>query len=266
MTYVGRFARALSQSKMFRSVALRARDRKQARAVRRLRSLNSYEERVFSQNGEDGIIKELFSRIPHNRYFVEIGVEDGTQCNAAFLARVYGWRGLMVEADRDMFLRLKGTFGGLAVQCVNEYVDRDNIAPLFERYDVPRKLDLLSIDIDGNDYYVWEATANFKPSVAVIEYNASLGPDASKTIQYNPSHVWRHDRYYGASLAALAHLGKRLGYALIGTDRRGVNSFFVRRDLLGACGFAEKTAAEAWRPNRLIQLLPAGPNDFTIIR
>jgi hypothetical protein len=104
--------------------------------------------------------------------------------------------------------------------------------------------------------------AAFSPSVVIIEYNASLGRTASKVIEYNASHVWRKDRYYGASLSALATLGKRLGYALIGTDRRGVNAFFVRRDLMPVCAFPERAAHEAWRPNLLVGLLPEGSSGF----
>jgi hypothetical protein len=251
-------AKSVSKNAAFRWAALLARDGKQRAALKRLRNLNAYERRTLSQNGEDGIISELFARIPHNRYFVEIGVEDGEQCNTALLARHYGWTGLMIEADEAQFKRLAITYDSLPVKCIQMLVDRDNIAPALRAAGTPERFDLLSIDIDGNDYYVWEATASFSPSVVVIEYNASFGPRASRTIEYNPSHSWRKDRYYGASLMALADLGRRLGYALIGTDRRGINAFFIRRDLLPASGFDEKTSREAWRPNLLIRLLPRG--------
>jgi hypothetical protein len=259
---VGSIARATSRNPAFRHMALAARDAKQHAAIRRLASLNSFERRVLSQNGEDGIIAELFARIPHHRYFVEIGVEDGSQCNTAVLARHYGWRGLMIEADPAMFERLKASYEAFPVRCTHLLVDRDNVAPVLRQSGVPHQFDLLSIDIDGNDYYVWEALAQFSPSVVVIEYNASFGRHASKVIAYNPKHSWSRNQYYGASLKALATLGERLGYALLGTDRRGINAFFVRRDLLRACGFPEKTAEETWRPNRLIKLLPQGSGAF----
>jgi hypothetical protein len=255
---LNQFAKSVSKNAAFRWAALQARNFKQRAALKRLRSINTYERRVLSQNGEDGIISELFARIPNNRYFVEIGVEDGEQCNAALLARHCGWTGLMIEADAAQFNRLAEAYASLPVKCIELLVDRENIAPALEAVGVPKRFDLLSIDIDGNDYYVWEATTAFSPSVVVIEYNASFGPRASCTIEYNPSHYWRKDRYYGASLTALAELGRRLGYALIGSDRRGINAFFVRRDLLPACGFDEKTPREAWRPNLLIGLLPRG--------
>lgn len=259
---VNRLARAVSRNAAFRRAAEWARDRKQRLALHRFKDLNAYERRVLSQNGEDGILAEIFSRLPHARFFVEIGVEDGSQCNTALLAAHYGWQGVMIEADETMFGRLAARYAGLPVTCLNMFVNRENIDAALHDAGVPRSLDLLSIDIDGNDYYVWEATAAFSPSVVVIEYNATFGPHASKTIAYDPAHVWRKDRYYGASLAALTKLGARLGYALIGTDRRGINAFFVRRDLLAACGFPEKTPRDAWRPNRLIGLLPKGSGTF----
>ncbi len=255
-------ARAVSRNATFRRAAGWSRDRKQRLALRSFNDLNAFERRVLSQNGEDGILAELFSRLPHNRFFVEIGVEDGLQCNTALLATRYGWRGVMIEADEPMFDRLKAKYAGSSVTCVRKFADRDNVAATLEELGVPRSFDLLSIDIDGNDYYVWEATAAFTPSVVVIEYNATLGPGASKVITYNPAHIWRKDRYYGASLTALAKLGTRLGYSLIGTDRRGINAFFVRHDLLGACGFPQKAAHDAWRPNPLINLLPSGSGTF----
>jgi hypothetical protein len=253
-----RLAQAISKNAAFRATALWARNAKQTRALARMGNLNAFERRVFSQNGEDGIIAELFARIPNNRFFVEIGVEDGEQCNTSLLARCYGWKGVMIEADGVMFERLKRRYATLPVAALNLLVSRENIAPALEALAVPKTLDFLSIDIDGNDYYVWEALHSYRASIVVIEYNASFGRTASKTIAYDPSFVWSRTRFYGASLAALAKLGTKLGYALLGTDRRGINAFFVRRDLLGTSGFPEKSPREAWRPNVLVGFLPKG--------
>jgi hypothetical protein len=142
-------------------------------------------------------------------------------------------------------------------------VRRDNIARIFRENDVPQDLDLLSIDIDGNDYWIWEALAAYRPKVVVIEYNATLGPQRSVTIPYDDDHVWTLDHYFGASLAALTKLGQRLGYALIGTESAGVNAFFVRRDLLEICGFPELAPREAHRRNTFVEmLLPQGKTAF----
>jgi hypothetical protein len=253
-----RIAQGASKNATFRAISLWARNAKQARALARLADLNAFERRVLSQNGEDGIIAELFTRIPNNRFFVEIGVEDGEQCNTALLARYYGWKGLMIEANAGMFQRLKTRYELVPVNVLNLLVSRENIAQTLEGVDVPKTLDLLCIDIDGNDYYVWEALGAYCASVVVIEYNAAFGATASKTIAYDPEFAWDKSRFYGASLTALAKLGDRLGYGLIGTDRRGINAFFVRRDLLGICGFPEKSPREVWRRNVLLGLLPEG--------
>jgi ribosomal protein L37E/predicted O-methyltransferase YrrM len=256
-------ARATTKNETFRRLALRLRANSQAAAVARSSELNRFERRVFSQNGEDGIIAELFARIPHERFFVEIGVEDGSECNTALLARQYGWSGVMIESDPVMFSRLERNCASLPVTCVRSLVDRENIADTLVGAGVPKSFDFLSIDIDGNDYYVWEALSAYSPKVVAIEYNGSFGPVRSQTIAYNPQHVWAGNKYYGASLTALAKLGDRLGYALVGTDRRGVNAFFVRRDMITTCGFPEKTPRQAWHVKPLLDnLIPSGTGEF----
>ena len=97
-----------------------------------------------------------------------------------------------------------------------EKVDASNINFLLAKYSVPREFDLLSIDIDSNDYYVWKALEGYSPRIVVIEYNASFPPTESKTIKYDPNFVWDGTNYYGASLLALKKLGQSKGYILIG--------------------------------------------------
>ena len=104
--------------------------------------------------------------------------------------------------------------------------------PLLAKYDIPQHFDLLSIDIDGNDYWIWDAiTAT--PRVVVIEYNSSILPPQRKSITYNPTFRWDGTEYYGASLSALEALGRRKGYRLLYCDARGVNAFFVLTELCG---------------------------------
>jgi hypothetical protein len=242
--------------------ALRARAREKSLAT--ALSLETFEERWTSQHGEDGILRELFARIPNDRFFVEFGVENGSECNAALLAQRYGWSGVFIEANDRHFVELQARYSGIpAVRCVRAFVTRENIANIFRANDVPLEPDLLSIDIDGNDYWVWEALEEYRPKIVVIEYNATLGAERSVTIPYDPDHVWALDHFFGASLTALCKLGERLGYALIGTECSGVNAFFVRRDLLEMSGFPELKPHEAHRPNTFIEmLLPAGKAAF----
>ncbi|MFK7694087.1 hypothetical protein [Paenibacillus sp. HJGM_3] len=212
--------------------------------------MHSYERSYHSQNGEDGILQELFTRIGEtNRYFVEFGVENGLQCNTYFLAAHRGWSGLMMEGSPLLFPQLQVHLAPYPqVKTAHHFITRENIVSLFGLYGVPPEPDLLSIDIDGNDYWVWQALSGYRPRVVVIEYNAAYPPPRRMVVRYNPDFQWNGTTYYGASLSSLAELGKQLGYALIGTDSRGVNAFFVRRDVLPSSGFPELTAGQAYNP------------------
>ena len=250
-------ARAVSQA------ARRVRRKVQSRLLTGIRSINTFESRAMSENGEDGIIKEIFFRIGHSKRFVEFGAADGTESNAAVLAQYYGWSGLLIEGDPASCEKLRKRLAGRDdVVILNEMVSRENIAELFRRANVPSEFDLLSIDIDGNDYWVWGALRDYKPRVVVIEYNATIEPERFWTIRYDANHLWKRDRYFGASLAAMAHRGNQLGYALIGTAVGGRNAFFIRRDLLVAGGFDELTPKAANHPaTDFVRLLPepSGP-------
>jgi hypothetical protein len=224
--------------------------------------LNAFDRRRTSQNGEDGIIEELARRLNVGRgFFVEFGVEDGKECNMAFASRRRGWRGIMLEGDPLKHAALAANYREFAnVRCEQAFITRDNVVEIFERFAVPREFDLLSIDIDGNDYWVWERLGGYRPKIVVIEYNGTKPPPERWVMRYVPDFRWNvGESYWGASLASLEALGTRLDYALVGTDRNGVNAFFVRDDLVGGIGFPRKTASEAFHPT-VYGLIPAdGP-------
>jgi len=212
-------------------------------------SLNAYERKISSQNGEDGIILELFARLRVvDPYFVEFGAEAGVECNSAHLARTYGWSGVMIEGGDASFAELKKNYEAFSkVRAVHGMVTKENIATIFAANGVPKTLDLLSIDVDGNDYYLWEALAEYRASVVIVEINPAYPPPRRWVMAYNPEHGWQHDNYYGASLSSLTALGDRLGYALLGIDANVVKAFFIRRDLLEAVGFPERTPEDVYR-------------------
>ena len=186
--------------------------------------LTRYERKINSQHGEDGIIEAIFARIgTSNKYVVEFGVGSGRECNSAYLARKKGWTGLWMDGKKPRRKR--------ALEVRQEFITAENILDLFEKHRVPRNFDLLSIDIDGNDYWVWKKITGFHPRVIIMEYNASVPPSESRTIRYDPAFVWSKTDYYGASLLALARLGEEKGYRLVGCDNSGVNAFFVERSL-----------------------------------
>lgn len=196
------------------------------------------ERREYSQNGEDGIIAAIFAKIGAlNRYCVEFGVEDGLQCNCRYLLKRKGWTGLLMD----------GGEWPPENNVKQEFVTAENIEALFRKYNVPSAFDLLSIDIDGNDYWVWKAITHFRPRVVVIEYNASRGPEASVTIPYDPAFRWDGTDYQGVSLRALEKLGREKGYTLVATDRNGVNAFFVE-SLLVPGNFAPPHFAQIFHP------------------
>ena len=196
------------------------------------------ERREYSQNGEDGIIAAIFAKIATtNEYCVEFGVEDGLQCNCRYLLQKKGWTGLLMDGGR--WPEENGV--------EQEFITAENIEPLFQKYGVPPEFDLLSIDIDGNDYWVWKAITHFRPRVVIMEYNANKGPDASVTIPYDPAFLWDKTDYQGASLRALEKLGQEKGYTLVATDRNGVNAFFVLTALV-AGNFAPPPFAQIFHP------------------
>ncbi|MEM7143120.1 MAG: hypothetical protein AAF548_19010 [Actinomycetota bacterium] len=172
-----------------------------------------------------------------NRVFVEFGVgEMGAECNTRLLLE-QGWTGL----------RMDGMDQPGPTDIRREFITAENIDELFARYGVPDEFDLLSIDIDSNDYWVLRALdERYRPRILVMEYNASLGPTERKTIPYDPTHVWDVSSYFGASLAALDTAAADRGYALVGCDSLGVNAFWIRRDQLA--GFEPLTPEEAWVP------------------
>jgi len=212
--------------------------------------INSFEKKVFSQNGEDGVIEEIFSRIGTvNRFFVEFGVEDGMECLTRNLWVHHGWSGVLMEGSPFHYQNLVNNIAPYPeVRVSRQFVTPDNIGHLFQEMAVPVEFDFLSIDIDGNDYWVWQALDAYQPRVVVIEYNASYPPPQNMVIPYQEDFCWDGTSYFGASLCSLTTLGKKLGYALIGTDSRGVNAFFLRKDLLELAHFPELSPESAYHP------------------
>jgi hypothetical protein len=219
------------------------------------KKLNRHEYKVFSQNGEDGIIAEIFRRIgTTNRYFVEFGSSDGMENNTVLLLRRQSWGGLWIDGDHEAVGRANKHFrpeiAGKKLAIIEAFITAENIEDLFRRTKVPEEFDLLSIDIDRNDYYVWEKIVHYRPRVVIVEYNALYPPTISWVIPYDPKAMWAHTSHFGASLKALEELGAKKGYSLVGCNISGVNAFFVRDDLLGD-HFAEPcTADNHYEPSR----------------
>lgn len=200
--------------------------------------IHGAEFRVFSQWGEDGILQHLLRHVPiSKKVFVEFGVENYTECNTRFLLTNGNWAGLVIDgsAENIEFIRRDEIYWRHNLKADCAFITRENINDLIRQNGIAGEIGLLSIDIDGNDYWVWEAIDVVSPSVVVIEYNSRFGPERAVTVPYDPAFVRTaahySNIYYGASLAALCSLAKRKGYSFVGCNTAGVNAFFVRQDL-----------------------------------
>jgi len=218
--------------------------------------LARYEYSWLSQNGEDGILRYLFDEIGfESRWFVEFGF-GAAQCNALRLMLKEDFHGLFMDGSRENVAYFdyaaKRHKIDHRVKGVHTFITRDNLQSLIQDNGVPKEIDFLSLDVDGNDYWFWEVLDCISPRVVCIEYNAGIGPDLSLTVPYDDEfeRFSKHPSgfFSGASLAALESLGRRKGYYLIGCDSTGTNSFFLRDDVEVA-GITALTAREAFRPH-----------------
>jgi hypothetical protein len=216
--------------------------------------------RVCSEHNEDGIIQEIFERIGHtNSVFVEFGVGDGSMNNTLYLL-LKGWKGHWIDCDTNALLEIGENYKELIdtgrLVTKKGFITAENIESLFEEMAVPHELDLLSIDIDGNDYWVWKSIRNYNPRVVVIEYNGHFRPKDKWVMAYDPQHMWDHTAYAGAALKSLEILGREKNYCLVGCDFSGTNAFFVRLDLVSDKFMEPFTAETHYEPLRYY--LPPG--------
>ena len=234
-------------------------------------AIRNAEFKVFSKHGGDGILLYIFLKVGvTNRTFVEIGVEAGRECNTANLSINFGWQGTILDANKEWIESAKIYYHGKKVKPVHCFVTAENINGLLMDNNFQGEIDLLSIDIDSNDYWVWRAITAIKPRVVVVEYNSALGlrPIAMK---YNPNFHYqkvykKNPLYFGASLSALAKLSKEMGYILVGCDCYGHDAFFVRKDAAER-KFIELSPEEAFYQNPdAIQKIGSSEKQFAQIK
>jgi len=213
---------------------------------------------VNSQFGEDGIIQYLIRQVPGiPNSFIEFGVEDYTEANTRFLLENDNWRGLILDCDTAAMkaIRKDELFWRHDLTAVGAFVNCENINKLFAGHGFVDEVGILSIDIDGNDYWVWESISIVRPSVVIVEYNSTFGPDHKVTIPYDPCFSRREAHssmlYWGCSLSALCDLAERKGYSLVGCESSGINAFFVRSDRLGS--LRPLSASEAFVQSKIRQ-------------
>lgn len=222
------------------------------RAKEKISSLADVEFKVCSQFGEDGIIDWIIERgqFPdHLQSFIEFGVELYEEANTRFLLENRNWRGLIIDSNSQLETKIRNS--DLAwkhtLKTRSSFITRENINGIFSDCGFSGEIGLLSIDIDGNDYWVWETIESVDPIVVICEYNAVLGDLYPIVVPYEPAFVRTrpnfHNLYAGASINALQSLAERKGYKLLGSNSAGNNAFFVRDDY--AAHFSNGTISKA---------------------
>ena len=198
-----------------------------------LDKINQYEYKITSQNNEDGIIEFIFSKIPNNKYFVEIGFEY-YEFNSLNLIKS-GWEGKLIDTSLEDSLalekNLKRNFPNSKVKIITTKVDKKNINDLLLQEDSNKKIDFFSLDIDSYDYWILEKMNLSKVSVLCCEYNHWLGREKKLTIAYDENFEFLDNGIWGASLAALVDLLRKKNFSLIAVESSGTNAFFVKNDL-----------------------------------
>ncbi len=218
------------------------------------KSLIPFGSKVYSQSDEDGIIREIFNRIGvTNKTFVEFGIGNGLENNT--LALLFeGWKGLWIDASSKSVNKIRTYFNIILekeqLKIVESFITKENIDRLISDNIKSEEIDLLSVDIDGNDYHIIDAITCVSPRVIVVEYNAKFTPPILYCMDYNPTHRWEKDDCFGASLKFFEVNLEKKGYNLVGCNLSGANAFFVRKDLVADRFLAPFTAENHYEPAR----------------
>lgn len=202
-------------------------------------NLLDYRSDVTSSAGEDGILAKIFEVIgEESRWCVELGALNGTHdSNVWNLIRNKKWSGVLIEADQTYFEKLKAEYANDAgAVCVNEFVSFEgerSLDAVFVRTKIPKTFDLFVLDIDGNEYHLWDSLREYRPRAMVVEFNPTI-PNEVVFVQPRDMSV-----YQGSSLSSFIELGKQKGYELVAANE--VNAFFVLRELFQKFGIADNS-------------------------
>jgi hypothetical protein len=193
-------------------------------------NLENFERKIYSQNGEDGITMKLIELIYDDcfqKFYVEFGVENGNECNTKILRENYNWIGLQMDGNNE----------NISINLRKEFITKENIIDLFSKYNLPSEtnfnINLLSVDIDFNDYYcLQEILKIYKCDIIICEYNATHLPTEDKIIIYDRNGKWDGTNYFGSSLLSLNKLCEKYNYTLVYCNKNGVNCFFIHNDII----------------------------------
>lgn len=222
---------------------------KQLQVNKLLLRMTRFEKRIFSQNGEDGVIEAIFNQIgTRDKYYVEFGTQNADQCNTRYLRERKNWTGLLMDGGHQ----------NSKINLHKEMIYSSNIVKLFQKYNVPKEFDLLSVDTDFKDWYILKniLKAGYRPRVIITEVNTFIPPYVAQTVPLNTNQTtWDGTKYFGFSVAAGWILARHYGYSMVYCDIEGVNCFYV---IDGEKGFGADfrisdyyPAVSLWKRNRL---------------
>jgi len=221
--------------------------------------------KIYSQTDEDGILLFIFSVIgTTNKKCVEICAGNGIECNTANLIINHGWTGLLVDGNQDLVRQGNEYYGNhpctriYPPRFICSWITRTNVNKVLEQNGFTGEMDLLSLDMDGVDYWIWETLEAVAPRVVVLEYQDILGPERSLTVPYSDTFdayqyptTGNMPNFSGASLSAFVKLAHKKGYRLVGCNRYGYNAFFIRKGI-GDAQIPEISISECFRHPKVL--------------
>ena len=208
---------------------------------KKIESIEDIEFKIFSQFGDDGIIQYLINKLQigydyHN--FIEFGVEDYTEANTKFLLLNNNWSGLILDSSNENIktIKKKNLYWKHELEAIQCFITRDNINQVIVSSKINKKnIGILSIDIDGNDYWVWEKINVIDPLIVIVEYNSTFGEKHKISIPYDESFdrskAHYSNLYWGASIEALKFLANKKGYNFFSTNSSGNNAYFIKKNI-----------------------------------
>lgn len=217
-----------------------------------INTLAEVEFQVFSQFGDDGIIQWLVQQLPLiNKTFIEFGVENYREANTRFLLVSNNWSGFVIDGSEENIDTLKSEqlYKFFDLQAVCSFITSGNINALLSGTGFNKEPGILSIDIDGNDYWVWKAISGIEPAIIICEYNSLFGFSRPYTIPYEDSFVRGkkyHFNYYGISLLSACNLAAEWGYSFIGSNSAGNNAYFINNKYLPHIGIKPVSPGEGY--------------------
>ena len=202
----------------------------------------NFEKKIFSQNGEDGITLEILRRIYPgnitNKYFVEFGVGNASECNTRVLWEYHYWHGLLLDSNHS----------NPSINLNKRFITQSNILSILESFKVPKHFNLLSIDMDYNDFYVLnQMLKKYIVDIIILEYNASIDCHIDAVVEYRENYYWDGTNYFGASLGSYNRLLNNYNYSLVYCENNGVNAFFISNNLIYDKFYTSKNIKEFYR-------------------